>query len=70
MMAVLCLQFELFPMNKFVVDIIYSWLSACTAYSNCRSGDWSSLLMDIFVIVKFYALHRFNVNVQTKLKNY
>ena len=31
MIAALCLLFELSPMTKFVVDIIYIWLSVCTA---------------------------------------
>ena len=34
------------PMNKFVVDIIYTWLSVCTAYIiNFRSGDLLSPLI-------------------------
>ena len=32
MIAVPCLPFELSPMNKFVLDIIYTWLSVCNAY--------------------------------------
>ena len=32
MIAILnCLLFELSPMNKLAVDIIYTWLSICTA---------------------------------------
>ena len=32
MIAVLCLLFELSPMNNFDMDIIYTWLSVFSAY--------------------------------------
>ena len=44
MIAVLCLLFELSPINKFVEDIIYTWLLII----NFGSGDLPSPLMDIF----------------------
>ena len=32
MIAVLCLMFALYRKNIFVVDVIFTWLSVCTAY--------------------------------------